>query len=233
MSNLILRIPSWRSLKAWGNSRLIKSSYIWFVLTPIAARALASMPGQLSFNLLGATFTVDAELPFRWAVFYFMAFSYVIAQATYAWACPPEVKMYKDFRSFRSMHSGMRAFGLEVARSTKRARGGDRNLLDLLRSWAMSARHTGSPGLKNAADVYLKYLKGDLSSESYSYEEFLGECSKDEGVLNDLFEVIVLSKSKEKTIFRFVSSFFFLMGTILFVVLCVESLMTVVELIRR
>lgn len=189
------------------------------------------MPDQLSFEVLGASFTVNISLPFRWAVFYFMACCYVIAQATYALACPKLIKKYADFRSYRTVHSGMSGLTWQLIRLSDRARKGEEFVADLLRTWAVSVGYTGHPDLKQTAEDYLIYLRADKSGGEYSLEKFVADCSKDERVLDDLFQVILAIHSKEKPTFRLLSVFFFCAGTLLFGLLCVQSLITVIKMI--
>jgi hypothetical protein len=69
----------WKNLRALGNSRLLRSSYFWFIFVLIAAHFLNQLKSPLVFSLFGSTQQVALELPFSWIAFYFAATAFAVA----------------------------------------------------------------------------------------------------------------------------------------------------------
>lgn len=97
----------WSHLSGWRNNRLIRTSYVWIVVVPLAAKALLPVAGEREFTILGASITVDLSLPFSWQVFFFMSLAFAAAQAIYAARCPHILRDYVDFASFRETQKGV------------------------------------------------------------------------------------------------------------------------------
>jgi hypothetical protein len=63
--------PTWDRLRAFGQSRVLRSSYIWFLVVPVAARVLAAIQSPLSVLIFNAPLTLYVNLPFSWKAFFF------------------------------------------------------------------------------------------------------------------------------------------------------------------
>ena len=113
MRNLIQKFKynlhrfDWRQLRGWGNSKLIKSSYLWLLVVPIAAKMLMPIAGTRDFTAFGTQLEITIALPFQWWVFYFMAVFFAVGQAIYACACPTLIKSFGSFLDYRKAHSGI------------------------------------------------------------------------------------------------------------------------------
>jgi len=99
---------TWSDLRRFGTNRVLKSSYFWLVMVPIAAKLLLQFKQPFVFGLLGETHTIYLNLPFSWYLFYFSAFAFSIATALFALFCPEMVKRYSSFASFYNESSGSR-----------------------------------------------------------------------------------------------------------------------------
>jgi len=82
------KMIGWTSLEGVGNSRALKSSYIWIVMVPIAARMAEKFDGEVAVTLFGASITVSLSLPFTWQIFYLSAVLFSLANLIYTVRCP-------------------------------------------------------------------------------------------------------------------------------------------------
>ena len=95
-------IPSWTDLRGFGSSRLLKTSYFWMILVPLAAKLLAHMPNELHIPLLEKTLTIGLGLPFSWKVLFFSSLSFSVANSIYSIWCPRIVKEYRTFADYNA-----------------------------------------------------------------------------------------------------------------------------------
>lgn len=99
---------TWADLRSFGNSRLIRTSYIWLFLVPAAAKVLdplTEMP--LSLAKLGIIEEpVVLHLPTAWAAFYFMSLAFAVAQTIYYFRCPQLVKQFTSYGEYEAAHKG-------------------------------------------------------------------------------------------------------------------------------
>ncbi len=93
--------PSWSNLNKWGKNRVLKTSYFWFFLVPIAAKALSKIENTLDFYIYGQYLEIFFELPFSWIVFYFSAVAFSIASLIYQKYCPLMVREYNDYDDYK------------------------------------------------------------------------------------------------------------------------------------
>ena len=91
-------LPRWSQLNALGESRVLRSSYIWLVLVPVAAKLIAVLPEE--FDAFGASIRMDFELPFSWTLFYFSSVAFAAASLLYAMRCPSVVKFHRHAADF-------------------------------------------------------------------------------------------------------------------------------------
>ena len=91
-------VPSWSTLERAGNSRVLRTSYFWFLFVPIVARALGFVE-HLRIPLL-AQFVQSFSLPFSWQMFYFSAAALAAASFIFAMRCPDIVKDYRSFPQY-------------------------------------------------------------------------------------------------------------------------------------
>lgn len=100
------------NLRWLGNSRVVKSAYLWFFVVPRAARFIGPFAGEHDVTIPwfndgdGATFHVTISLPFSWQMFYAMSIVFMLAQASYAIWCPEVVKRYSNFGEYRAEYAG-------------------------------------------------------------------------------------------------------------------------------
>ena len=63
-------IPDWQKLKSLGANRIVRSSYVWFAIVPLAAKAV-HLPAVNAW--IG-----QVHLPFSWQCFFFAALSFAL-----------------------------------------------------------------------------------------------------------------------------------------------------------
>jgi hypothetical protein len=99
--------PSWSSLRKLGESKALKSSYLWFVFVPIAARLFEKIDDIFPLTIAGHTFTVHASLPFSWITFYLSACAFTIASLIYSWRCPTILQDFSTYEDFKKSGRGI------------------------------------------------------------------------------------------------------------------------------
>lgn len=78
------------------------------LLVPMVSKTLRLVEDKVSFNVFGASITVDLHLPFSWAAFYFASLSFTFALLLFAWKCPTLIKLYEDFADFISSENHLK-----------------------------------------------------------------------------------------------------------------------------
>lgn len=100
--------PNWSLLKTYGTSRILRSSYYWILIVPMAARALRNVRGPYHASVFNSQFTFELVLPFSWQMFYWSAVSVGIATLIYSVRCPELVQRYASFADFSEPGRGQR-----------------------------------------------------------------------------------------------------------------------------
>lgn len=89
---------SWVKLRQLGNSRLVRSNYLWIMLIPIFARVFQSLNVLIEryFGLL----EIQLRLPFTWQILFFSSLAFACGSLTYQLFCPSIVKDHDNFADF-------------------------------------------------------------------------------------------------------------------------------------
>ncbi len=95
----------WSKLRTLGHNSIIKSSYIWLIIVPLAAKMFSALPEVHTFKIFEANITVHFGLPFSWIIFYFMALFFAIGQFIYTVKCPEILKNYENFYDYEKSGS--------------------------------------------------------------------------------------------------------------------------------
>lgn len=91
---------NWLDLEAWGNSKVLRSSYYWLFLVPIAAKGLSSLPSHISVPFWGRELALPTELPFSWQLLYFASVCFAGASFVFASHCPTLIKNFPSWNDF-------------------------------------------------------------------------------------------------------------------------------------
>lgn len=105
MRMVILMLSRWDNLKwdkinRFGKNRILRSSYIWLFVVPMASKALSSVSDPVVFTGLSEGLRIHFTLPFSWVLFYFSAVFVSIANVVYEFACPDFIKKFNTFSEF-------------------------------------------------------------------------------------------------------------------------------------
>lgn len=93
--------PTWSNLYSISKSKIVRSSYVWFVFVPIIARILVKIESTLTFELFDRQITLSMGLPFTWQLFFFGATFILLANLVYIFRCPGILKKYPAFSDFQ------------------------------------------------------------------------------------------------------------------------------------
>jgi|tagenome__1003787_1003787.scaffolds.fasta_scaffold20990108_20 hypothetical protein len=100
-------IPTWEGLNRLGHSRVLKTSYVWLLVVPTAARVLKTINSPIVLSGIGEGLRFDLALPFSWRLFYFSAVAISIAGIIHTVACPQLIKNFKTYREFEFEGRGL------------------------------------------------------------------------------------------------------------------------------
>jgi len=95
-------LPTWSKLSRLGNSRILRTSYLWLIAVPIAAKFLSAVEQTITIPLSDSSLTLTLALPFNWKVLYYGAVSLSIATVVYWWRCPELVRLHRHYAAFQS-----------------------------------------------------------------------------------------------------------------------------------
>ena len=164
------RIPYWTSLRDVGNSRLLKTSYVWIVFVPLAAKFLQGVSYTLEFEALGNPLTIDLQLPFSWALLFYASVITSCANIVYLTRCPPIIKGFETYKDFESQGRGgdqlikeLKSFFLTrfMRRPGMIGRRAEHFLKTFTRSSDDDAKKIAAK-LENSPYDTFEYLKGDM-----------------------------------------------------------------------
>ena len=104
---IIYNFPiNWRMLKAIADSSAVKSSFIWLLIVPLLAKALAKINDTMQFDFFGNELLITTSLPFSWQHLFWAACWFTLANIIYHLRCPELVKTYKTFTDFEADGKG-------------------------------------------------------------------------------------------------------------------------------
>ncbi|EMN7431516.1 MFS transporter permease [Vibrio parahaemolyticus] len=99
---MIEKIPSWAVLKSVEDVKLVKSTYVWLVVVPIAVKLLSKLGDTVTITVAGQPLTFDLVLPFSWQLFYLSALSFVLGNVVFLCFAPSIAKEFRNYGDFRS-----------------------------------------------------------------------------------------------------------------------------------
>ena len=105
-SQQIRHVPSWSSMKRFGKSRVLQSSYIWLFFVPIVAKSLSRISEIFHVNLFGNDLTIVLKLPFSWEVWFYASCWFAIASFLFSIYCPQIIRDYDRYDEFSGEGKG-------------------------------------------------------------------------------------------------------------------------------
>jgi hypothetical protein len=88
-------------MRSLGDSRLVKSSFIWLLIVPVTARLLSSMDEVVNLTIFGSQINLTTSLPFSWQLLFGSACFFTIANIIYSICCPEILREYKNYSEFK------------------------------------------------------------------------------------------------------------------------------------
>ncbi len=210
-----LKLLSWTSLRSMGNSRLIRTSFFWFVFVPIAARFCQHFPESVEINLFAEDklVVVPLGLPFRWTVFYFMSVAFALAQAVYLWRCPKIIRRYTNFSEYQRRHAGVVSLAALLIRA------------DSLSEQLRPALKAIDPKLGDA----VAQVRDGKPSAPWLADLATALREVDSRTLNDVFDILSSIYAKQHPRILLLCSTLFAIGGALFAVLCAQGFWSVLK----
>jgi hypothetical protein len=100
------RMVRWEALRRVGRLRILRSSYLFFALVPLAAEIVIASGLDNPIHVPALDRPLIIGLPFSWVIFYFASTAFVIATTLYLWFCPPIIRNFAHFRQFKRQGHG-------------------------------------------------------------------------------------------------------------------------------
>lgn len=99
--NIKKAFPGWNTLSGLGNSALIKSFSIWFVIIPILAKITEGISGEIDLGLFTPPLVIQWDIPFSFKVLYLATVFFTFANIIYTIRAPKIIKEYKSYSDFK------------------------------------------------------------------------------------------------------------------------------------
>ena len=93
-------VPLWSQIGALGESRAVRSSYIWLFVVPVLANLLQAAGPTISLPLPSRPFVLTLALPFNLTLFYGAALAFAGGSMLYSLGCPSFVRVYDSYSAF-------------------------------------------------------------------------------------------------------------------------------------
>lgn len=230
----------WRLIRAFGNSRIVKTSYVWLFVVPMAARALATIPDSLTFSVFGAEIPINVGLPFRWKLFYFMALAFATAQFLYWLNCPSMIRRYRDFKEYRERKAGTLHLTGRFHKMQCAIDKGNWKAQFVWENYAATARSLkDAPGiderlrLATRLDEFLR-MKNDPKIDLSDLEvgaNYVSYMAQDERALHDLFECVQKYEATRAPVAFWIVASLFTVGVGFFVLIAWQSCWAVIRVL--
>ncbi len=146
----VSRRLTWTNLGRLGKSKILKTSYLWLLLVPISAKAIAAINHESHSSILSQAMALDFSLPFSWKLLYFAAVAIAAADAIYELRCPKIIRQFKDYTSFCASKASDREISCAFASW-----------------WSQSALRNGAPGDEDRKflSLFLEYCQLSTSPD--------------------------------------------------------------------
>ncbi len=201
---------SWNQLRMLGESRILRSSYFWFIAVPIAAKLLSQIDNPITIESLGERREIQLSLPFSWYLFYFSSTAFAAATFLYSVFCPEIIKKYPSFIAYYQAGNGVQLLR-EYATTVSLAFEKQGKLFDLEAVVLLALKESRDPDNPNPLPTSKKTVATTLGYLSTIKREALG----------DIFHVTSMVCGLTKPLWRVPIACLYLVGFVcLFVVIC-------------
>ncbi len=107
IQRVVCRGLSWTSLRVYGSSSIVKSSYVWFIAIPMIARLYSTCNEENNSGKWYCERIIEFDLPFNWKMAFYGAVLFAIATFIYQIFCPHIIKNYKSYEEFSKSGRGV------------------------------------------------------------------------------------------------------------------------------
>ncbi len=228
----------WSTIRWLGNSRIVKTSYLWFFLVPMAAKLLGPFAGEHNIVIPlfepPKTFSVDVQLPFSWQVLFVASTFFMLGQLVYTFCCPEIVQQYKSYGEYQQDHpEGFRPlqrwFRKLVNSMTHES--ADRFLTKLEKTTGATGGVTKSREALTKCQSSLTQSVRDLIFDSCRRDICDPRNPIAITLRSDRFDVVLEESQLANAIWCIASSVFFLVGLVLFVVIITQNVWAFILLV--
>ena len=98
---------NWSALGRLHSIRAVRTTYLWVLIVPVAAKILEHVGGTELIDFYGTPVKVQLGLPFSWVAFYLSAVSFALAELIYLLRCPRIVRDQATYTQFREAGKGI------------------------------------------------------------------------------------------------------------------------------
>jgi hypothetical protein len=218
---------SWLSLKRFGSLRVLKTSYIWLVAVPLAAKILAAMPNKIHIPWFEFDIPLAIDLPFSWEAFYFSAVFFAIASFLFGISCPSIIKNYDSFTDYEAEGRGFMTLKSEAMRTLVRAIN-ERPSPSI--NWERGTIAPCYPRTQEMAKA-LVAAHTQLGEKLSALKLEMGDANQKKN-LGDLFHYVQEKASMLSVRLRIACTFFYFGGFVLIGMVTLQNLVTVLKIMN-
>lgn len=91
----------WNQLSSLGKNRILKTSYFWLLLVPLAANLFGKIDGLLDVIIFQTHLRLNIGLPFSWKVFYFSSLFVALGDLVFSIHCPRIIIEHRSYAHFQ------------------------------------------------------------------------------------------------------------------------------------
>lgn len=91
----------WSAQNGLSQSAAVKSSAIWFLIVPIAARVLSKFNPEIPIQISGREYFLLLQFPFYWQLLFFASLFFMLASIVYSINAKAIVKQYSSYSEFK------------------------------------------------------------------------------------------------------------------------------------
>ncbi len=99
--NIKKTFPGWTVLSGLGNSPVVKSFSIWFVLIPIFAKITEGISGSIDLGVFNPPIVLKWDIPFSFKILYLATIFFSFANLIYQVCAPKIISQYRSYSDFK------------------------------------------------------------------------------------------------------------------------------------
>jgi hypothetical protein len=217
----------WNMINSIGKLPVMKTSYFWMALVPLAAKMLSNV-NHIKIPMFDGSITIHLTLPFSWKILFYSSLSFAIANTLYIILCPPLIKIYKDFKDF--VDRGGSQEELKIAFMKASSKWSDIIVKDFIAKYDIKPIEDVEKSIGNAQErgeygFVSEDLKMFLPSNWYKYILYHMKIAPDK--VSDAFHFVSSILDNAKNIGFYITLSFYLIGFVLLFTLIKQNFLFV------